>query len=353
MVSRELPLEPELIAESEPETEEPELVSEPEWESDVVVAAPSELPINFGERSKRLTPEFERPIVRRSQPVSPTLDDEIDEDDEVPQPARSVRDVVQLGFEDNDLAEDDADENMELVEVEEPTKSVNRLPRFVEPIPVLEIQTVDSEDPMQTVEPDDQPMRLEIQTIAAQEVPEKSQVTNAPHEIEPEVAPPSDEVLAELKPVRSIEIRKAIQIPALADMDNPQLREPPDQAQAYLRKLKRQPYKFWPVYRDPWVANRDSYAFHHNPLWFEDPNLERCGRGCGHVTSVSSFVQFSANIAILPYRMTAQPSCSCVRTLPDCTVCQKFGYDAYLPPWSWRAAAVQAGAVVGGIYVIP
>ena len=186
-----------------------------------------------------------------------------------------------------------------------------------------------------------------------QEKPEAKPVTNAVDEMEDVVAPPKDDVLAELihNPVRSIEIRKAVQLPPVAKVEDQKLLEPADQARAYLRN--RPSFKFWPVYREPWVGNRDSYAFHHNPLWFEDPNLERCGRGYGHLTSLKSFACFSANIPILPYRMTAQPWCSCARTLPDCTVCEKFGCDAYLPPWSWKAATVQAASVVGFIYLIP
>ena len=42
-----------------------------------------------------------------------------------------------------------------------------------------------------------------------------------------------------------------------------------------------------------------------------------------------------------------------IRTLPDCTVCEKFGVGAYLPPWSLSAAAVQAAATVGIIYIVP
>ena len=116
---------------------------------------------------------------------------------------------------------------------------------------------------------------------------------------------------------------------------------------------KRKPLNFLPIYREPWLANRDSYAFHHNPLWFEDPNLERCGRGRGHFTTAVSAFHFATNIPILPYRFTAEKPWCRVRTLPDCSVCEKFGCDAYLPPWSLSAAAVQAAATVGFIYVIP
>lgn len=257
-------------------------------------------------------------------------EDEVDRDESVP--VQTSRELVELDFEEHDGMAD-KDENMELAEVEEAPERLQQ--SVVEPAWESEIQNIAAQEKPAQAKPEEQP------------------VTSVAEVEDDVVAPPKDDILAELihNPVRSIEIRKAVQLPPVAEMENQKLREPADQARAYLRN--RPSFKFWPVYRDPWVANRDSYAFHQNPLWFEDPNLERCGRGWGHLTSVKSFVCFSANIPILPYRMTAQPSCSCVRTLPDCTVCEKFGYDAYLPPWSWKAATVQAASVVGFIYMIP
>ena len=193
----------------------------------------------------------------------------------------------------------------------------------------------------------------EIPSVAASKNLDEPPAANAATDALVEVALPSDAVLAELKlnPIHSIEIRKAVEVPPLLETENPQLREPADQARAVVRN--RPPFRFWPVDREPWTASRDSFAFHHHPLWFETPNLERCGRGQGRFTSVVSFLNFNANVAFLPYRMTAERASGCVQTLPDCTVCQRFGYDAYLPPWSWRAAAVQTGAVFGFIYAIP
>ncbi len=396
----ELEPEDEAVAESEP-VEEMELVTETdpvaEMELDsapeTVVESQPEQPVRLSERPERPFEEFEQPIARRSERPSPMLDEPMIEepmfDDDIAEtaanrdverpnvavslppdrttgidsnfsqrsqvaaprtnepatlseivaspeiaddldapPARPRRAVVQLDFEEDDLNQNDPNESMELVDLDEPPKQL----------------------PPSNVVP---AWNSEIQKVAAQEKPAESPVANAANDLEDEIAPPNEAVLAELKLIRSIDIRKVVDVPALAEGSDAKLREPPDLAKAHLRDLKRPLFKFWPVYRDPWVANRDSYVFHHNPLWFEDPNLERCGRGWGHLTSAVSLVRFNANIAILPYRMTAQPWCSCARTLPDCTVCEKFGHDAYLPPWSWRAAAVQAGAVVGGIYVIP
>ena len=237
---------PESIVAPEPVTE-PELVAETDAmpEPDVEVAAPPAPPVQLSERPEVPIPLFELPIVRQSPRPSRTLDDEISEAKPAPA-ARSVRDVVQLELDDNDLADNDAEENMELADVAE--GSQQSPPRTAEPTSVFEIQT-----------------------IAAQQQPEESPATNAAGEVEAEVAAPKGDVLAELKPISSIEIRKAVQVPQLAESENQQLNQPADQARAYLRDLKRPAFTFWPVYRDPWTANRDSYAFHHNPLWFKIP----------------------------------------------------------------------------------
>lgn len=295
---------------------EPEAAAEPE----VMVAEIVESPAEFGERPEPLLPEIERPIVQaRPAPTKLLNDEDLELDMPAPEPKRGV---VNLYFEEEASTDEEVPESMDIAD-----RKLEADDQAADPIFELPtgIQVVTS------------------QSKADDSVPAVAQ--------EDEVLIPSADVLAELKPIGSIEIRKAVEIPQLAEMDNPKLREPADQARAMLRK--RPPFKYWPVYREPWSANRDSFAFHHQPLWFEDPNLERCGKGYRHFSSISSYIHFNANISILPYRMTAEPAWCCVRSLPDCNHCQKFGYDAYLPPWSWRAAAVQAGAVVGFIYAIP
>lgn len=323
-----------LVAKKELEVPDREPAKEPE----IVVSSQPDPPVEFSEMPEPPLPDFESSIVRTPQQPMRTLEEKVEVvigDEVSPNPAG--RDVVNLYFEEESSADDDAAERTALVE-----REPNEVMEVVEPDQPLE------KIPQAIVE---STPASEIEIVAAQETLGGAKATTAAISQEEEVPVPSDAILAELKPVRSIEIRKAVEVPPLAEMDNPQLREPADQARAMLRK--RPPFKFWPVYRDPWVANRDSYEFHHNPLWFEDPNLERCGRGKGSLTSVASFLQFNANVAFLPYRMTAQPPFSRVRTLPDCTVCQKFGCDVYLPPWSLPATAVQGAAIFGFIYAIP
>ena len=99
--------------------------------------------------------------------------------------------------------------------------------------------------------------------------------------------------------------------------------------------------------------NRMLYPFRNNPLYFEDPNLERCGISHGCLTEVSSAGHFLFNTVILPYRVAAQPPCECVPSLGDCPTCNEFDSSAALPPWSWRGVVAEAGVITGLVFIIP
>lgn len=106
----------------------------------------------------------------------------------------------------------------------------------------------------------------------------------------------------------------------------------------------------------PWHrshASRNTYPIRYRPLYFEDPNMERCGETGGCLTEVKSIAHFAGRIPLLPYMMASDSPHKCVRALPDCPACQQFGPDAYLPKPTVKAIAVQAAATVGAIYVIP
>lgn len=106
----------------------------------------------------------------------------------------------------------------------------------------------------------------------------------------------------------------------------------------------------------PWHrshASRNTYPIRYQPLYFEDPNMERCGETGGCLTEVKSIAHFAGRIPLLPYMMASDSPHKCVRALPDCPTCQQFGPNAYLPKPTVKAIAVQAAATVGAIYVIP
>jgi hypothetical protein len=259
--------------------------------------------------------------IAETQPQTPRTLELPEEDLVPPEPEmeeRPARGVVQLFF-DDEPADGDSEEMLDLGEPEAPA------------VQSRNIQQVAGQD---TAAPAGRAQDVEGADKSADE--KRKFMT---------------EILADLKPVRQVKLSDAVRLPKLGEKEDEKVREPEDLAFAMLHQ--RKPLNFLPIARDPWMADRDSYPFLHKPLWFEDPNLERCGRGYGHFTTAASVVHFSANIPLLPYRMASESQCRCVPTLPDCTVCEKFGCEAYLPPWSWRAAAVQAAATVGFIYVIP
>jgi hypothetical protein len=92
----------------------------------------------------------------------------------------------------------------------------------------------------------------------------------------------------------------------------------------------------------------------HKPLYFEEVALERYGHSTGPFTQpFISTAHFFGSLVTLPYQMGMHPPQECQYVL---------GY--YRPgscaPWlvppfpvSWRGALAEAGAVVGGIYIIP
>ncbi len=304
------------------------------------VAEQIDLPQQPAESEEPVVAATEKPPVRMLE--EPTIDEPIFEE---PLPEKGpVRGVVQLFFEDEARDED----SNEMMDVDE------------SPAPI--------------------PQRDEIRHVAAEGDTTKAQNADYAGKSEKARQQRMAVILEDLKPVRQIELRKAVilppvevsdptkkkpqkilepneftelamKLPDLSEEENKNIREPNDVAFAIMNH--RKPFNVFGIARDPWQANRDSYPFCHKPLWFEDPNLERCGRGCGPFTSTVSMIRASANIPILPYRFTAEKPWSCVRTLPDCTTCEKFGVRAYLPPWSLSAAAVQAAATVGIVYIIP
>jgi hypothetical protein len=106
----------------------------------------------------------------------------------------------------------------------------------------------------------------------------------------------------------------------------------------------------------PWVgshASRNTFQIRYQPLYFEDPNMERCGDSHGLFTEATSIAHFAGRIPLLTYMMASNSPHECVNALPDCPTCSQFGTDAYLPRPTVKAIAAQAAATVAGIYIFP
>jgi hypothetical protein len=89
----------------------------------------------------------------------------------------------------------------------------------------------------------------------------------------------------------------------------------------------------------------------YQPLYFEEPNLERYGYGCGCCTcccstciqSACSAAHFFGTVPALPYMMAANCPCKCNYALGDYR-------PGSCPPWRYQCCAPcsAAGAVAEG-----
>ena len=116
--------------------------------------------------------------------------------------------------------------------------------------------------------------------------------------------------------------------------------------------------RFWPVTPFNWEAS----CLTHNPLYFEEVNLERHGYGCGCygpccstcVQSVVSGAHFFATVPALPYLMGADCPTECEYTLGHYR-------PGSCPPWRYTCCTrpscaggwSTAGVATGLIFLIP
>lgn len=99
--------------------------------------------------------------------------------------------------------------------------------------------------------------------------------------------------------------------------------------------------------------DRNRHPIWYKPLYFEDPNLERCGKGAGIFNEALSAVRFFGRVPTLPTILANNPPSQCVRALPDCPACHKFGHETYLSVPEPDGALLQIAATVGLIFLIP
>jgi hypothetical protein len=108
----------------------------------------------------------------------------------------------------------------------------------------------------------------------------------------------------------------------------------------------------WPTMGYCW----DAPGLCHNPLYFEEVNLERYGYGPRYLRVAQPIIsagQFFVTVPILPYLMVAEPTRECVYTLGHYRPGSAVPYRIMLPPLNLKAATVEGGLIVGLIYLIP
>lgn len=90
----------------------------------------------------------------------------------------------------------------------------------------------------------------------------------------------------------------------------------------------------------------------HQPLYFEEINLERYGYSCiGEAQPILSAAHFFGTVPIMPYKMTVHRPCECIYTLGHYRPGSCVPHRTHWLPWRWDAAAVQLGAVTGLAFI--
>lgn len=94
--------------------------------------------------------------------------------------------------------------------------------------------------------------------------------------------------------------------------------------------------------------------FFHNPLYFEQVNLERYGQGTySCLQPAASGVQFFATIPILPYKIGGQEWSERVYTLGHRRPGNRNPYQIHYHPFSWTGVTYQAAASTGVVFIVP
>jgi hypothetical protein len=99
----------------------------------------------------------------------------------------------------------------------------------------------------------------------------------------------------------------------------------------------------------PRTATYIPYIVCYRPLYFEDKNTERYGWHLPLLQPLVSTGKFYVDTLLLPYNMGVQPPWACECNAGYYLPGDPVPYMAYLPPWSWTGAAMELGAIGGGI----
>jgi hypothetical protein len=92
----------------------------------------------------------------------------------------------------------------------------------------------------------------------------------------------------------------------------------------------------------------------HNPLYFEDVQLERYGHSWGpYIQPIISQGHFFVTVPILPYKMGLNPPRECIYSLGYYRPgnCAPYMIDPF--PISVRAGMAETAAVLGAVYLVP
>jgi hypothetical protein len=104
----------------------------------------------------------------------------------------------------------------------------------------------------------------------------------------------------------------------------------------------------------PWMYYWQASAFCHQPLYFEEPNLERSGhQTCGCLQSALSGAHFFGTIPLLPYKIALDHPCCCQYTLGHSRSGDCNAWEPHDCRFSAKAVAVEGAAVTGLVFLLP
>ena len=102
----------------------------------------------------------------------------------------------------------------------------------------------------------------------------------------------------------------------------------------------------------PPLPDRYTLCLTHRPLYYEQPLLERCGRGFCYAQNSISAAQFCVNTLFLPYHMGKQrPDCP-VPAGGDCLSCQPYPLDCSPFPLDVCGITAEAAAFAGFTFLL-
>jgi hypothetical protein len=132
----------------------------------------------------------------------------------------------------------------------------------------------------------------------------------------------------------------------------------PDALPLNLARLEAEGEPLVVVTSQGWIDIRPSrypVPFFYQPLYFENPDLERCGHGYGIFQSVLSGGLFLGETITAPFHMGALCPTRLIESPGDCPTGCRLPcipiYD-YTPVQIARGTAVQAAAVVGAVFLL-
>ncbi len=103
---------------------------------------------------------------------------------------------------------------------------------------------------------------------------------------------------------------------------------------------------------EPLPPNRYTVCFMHRPLYYEQPNLERCGSGYGYCQNTISGIQFLVNTMKLPYQLGAERADCPVPTRGDCMTCQSLPVELNPFPFDWHGLLTESAATAGFTFLL-